>query len=827
MANAAMAQSQYFTPTKYRGAFAPAPTAQWTNGWTNWDPQNTDYNPTSKPVIEISGNITASRILSSDKIYKIVGTVYVKNNAILTIKAGTVIMGDAAGASLVITRGAKINAIGTATSPIVFTSDKPTGQRAAGNWGGLILLGKATNNKPAGADGFGVGNIEGLTVNADSEYGGNDDADNSGTLKFVRIEYSGFPLQPNQEINGLTMGSVGSGTVIENIQVSYNQDDSFEWFGGTVNAKNLVSYRTQDDDFDTDNGYRGNIQFGLALRDPSIADVSGSSSFESDNDGTGSDATPKTAPVFSNMTVIGPLRGNVASSVNSNHKRNGRLRRNTNIKVLNSVLMDAKTAIFIDALKAEANFQSGAIVVAGNVIAGYPTNKLAEVTTDSGKNPNANIGAVRTTLGNNNDTIPTTTAGILTTPYNFTAPDYRPASGSIALTGSQFSHSAITSLVKTLPATQLKEVSRNVTVASMSTIVYADAVFGASGYRFKITDVNTSEEQVFDASSSFFTFAKLLSKKFNTTYSVQVAAIYGSVVQNYGAAWNVTTPSPNTTISNAVCDNQLEKFDDLVFANRVTGVSKYRFIVDNGSGLRDSVEASSNFFRFTSIFTKNAALAKYATTYNVSVKTLADGNWTAESTACPVTLPELPVVSFTNGGSTLTTNLQLANFTKVYGATYKVYLYNANDDLIDSSAVSTSNYTRFASFSKTKLNTVAANGVYKMAVKYLIDGTWSVLSEKATFTRALPSSLATKTTTTVAFPNPFNSSFAIVLDRESNDKVNVSISDLTGKIVEVATLEAENVSSSVLGEHLTPGVYTITVNQGTFVEKIKAIKTEK
>ncbi len=821
MANAAMAQSQYFTPTKYRGAFAPAPTAQWTNGWTNWDPQNTNYNPTGKPVVTITGNITANRTLSSAYIYRLVGTVYVKNNATLTILPGAVITGVTANgstpsASLVITRGAKLIANGTITSPIVFTSAKAAGSRAAGDWGGLIILGKATNNRSGG-----VGNIEGLTVNDDSQYGGSDDADNSGSLKFVRIEYSGFPLQANQEINGLTMGSVGRGTVIENIQVSYNQDDSFEWFGGTVNCKNLVSYRCLDDDFDTDNGYRGNVQFGLAVRDANLADVSGSSSFESDNDATGSDATPRTAPVFSNMTVVGPLRGDVAASVNVNHKRNGRLRRNTSIKVLNSVLMDAKTAIFIDGAKAEANLQSGDIVVAGNVIAGYPTNKLSDVA--------SNRVAVLTSLGNANDTLPASTAGILTTPYNFTAPDYRPATGSIALTGSQFSHSAITSLVKTLPNTQLKSISRGVTLASLSSIVYADAVAGANGYRFRITDLNTSAVEIYDATTSYFTFIKLLTnKKFNTTYSVEVAPIYGLVVQNYGSAYNVTTPSQSTTISNAFCDNQLSKFDDLVKANSVIGVSKYRFIVDNGSGLRDSVESITNSFRFTSIFTKKPALAKYGNTYNVSVKTLADGNWSTESAACPITLSDLPTtISFTNAGTTLTTTMQLAIFKSVYGASYKVYLYNSSDVLIDSSAITTASYVRFGSFNKTKLNTAAANGVYKMAVKYLFDGVWSQLSEKATYTRALPTSLMTKESTTIAFPNPFNSTFTVGLDTESNDEVQITIVDLTGKIVETATVSAENVTSNTLGEQLTPGIYSVTVKQGALIETIKAIKTEK
>lgn len=820
MANAAMAQSQYFTPTKYRGAFAPAPTAQWTDGWTNWDPQNTDYNPTGKPVVTITGNITANTTWSSSKIYRLVGTVYVKNNAVLTIGAGTVVTGVTAdgstpSASLVITRGAKLNAIGSKTSPIVFTSSKAAGSRAAGDWGGVIILGKATNNKSGG-----VGNIEGLTVNDDSQYGGNDDADNSGTLKFVRIEYSGFPLQTNQEINGLTMGSVGSGTVLENIQVSYNQDDSFEWFGGTVNAKYLVSYRCLDDDFDTDNGYRGNIQFGLALRDPNLADVSGSSSFESDNDAGGTDANPRTAPVFSNMTVIGPLRGDVAATVNSNHKRNGRLRRNSSIKVLNSVLMDAKTAIFIDGAKAEANLQSGAIVVAGNVIAGYPTNKLSDVAT--------NRAAVLTSLGNANDTLPASTAGILTTPYNFTAPDYRPATGSIALTGSQFTHSAISSMVKTLPATQLKAISRNVTLASLASIVYADAVTGANGYRFKITDLNTSVEEIYDATSAYFTFFKLATnKKFNTTYSVQVAPIYGAIVQSYGSPYNVTTPSQSTTISNAFCDNQLAKFDDLVTANKVVGVTKYKFIVDNGLGLRDSIESASNGFKFTSIFAKKPALAKYATTYNVSVETLADGVWSPESAPCAITMADLPAIEFTNAGATLTTTSQLAIFTRVYGASYRIYLFNNNDVLLDSSLITTSNSVRFSSFNSTKLNTAAANGVYKMAVKYLFDGTWSAMSAKATYTRALPTSMIVNQTNSVAFPNPFNSTFSVGLDTEVEGDVQITVVDLTGKIVETATVGVEKVSFLSLGEKLTPGIYSVTVKQGDLVETIKAIKTEK
>ena len=136
---------------------------------------------------------------------------------------------------------------GTAVSPIVFTSNESVGNRAEGDWGGLVLLGKGVNNQPGG-----IANIEGIAPTADTEFGGSDDNDNSGSLKYVRIEFAGIALQPNKEINGLTFGSVGKQTSVDYIQVSFSGDDSFEWFGGTVDCKHLIAYRGLDDDFDTD-----------------------------------------------------------------------------------------------------------------------------------------------------------------------------------------------------------------------------------------------------------------------------------------------------------------------------------------------------------------------------------------------------------------------------------------------------------------------------------------------------------------------------------------------------------------------------------------------
>src|SRR5687767_12583169 len=209
-------------------------------------------------TITLEGKITSDTVLRAKNVYILKGLVYIKNNAKITIEPGTVIKGsylDPIG-GLVITRGAKILAEGTADKPIVFTSNSPAPR--SGDWAGIVILGKATTNAAFNGT-AGTGEVEGGVNNADGDglYGGTDDNDNSGIMKYVRIEYAGFAFLPDKEINSLTMGGVGKGTVIDHIQVYYAKDDAFEWFGGTVDCKYLIAYKTQDDDFDTDNGYRG------------------------------------------------------------------------------------------------------------------------------------------------------------------------------------------------------------------------------------------------------------------------------------------------------------------------------------------------------------------------------------------------------------------------------------------------------------------------------------------------------------------------------------------------------------------------------------------
>ena len=446
LSTVAVSQS-FFVQTDYRGAFAPAPTAMWTDTWTNWDPQNTNYGSSN---VTVAASITNNTTWTAGNVYLLQGQIYIKNGATLTIQPGTIIMGDKSvpGSGLFITQGSKLIAQGTAAQPIVFTSNQAAGARAAGDWGGIILMGRASNNQPGG-----IANIEGIAPTADTQYGGGvspDDNDDSGTLSYVRIEFPGFVYQTDKEINGLTLGAVGKATEIDHIQVSFSNDDAYEWFGGTVNAHHLVSYRNLDDDFDTDNGYSGNVQFGLVVRDPNIADnpsVSTSEAFESDNNATGTGATPITNAIFSNITVVGPLRGNVGATIATGFRRGARIRRNSSISIYNSIFMDFKTGLYLDNTNpgSEANATAGNLRYRSNIVAGNTPGKVTE------KIAASSFALTAFFASNNNDSI-ASTAGILVTPYDYLAPDYRPAGASPALTNIDFADAHILPYVLTAPA---------------------------------------------------------------------------------------------------------------------------------------------------------------------------------------------------------------------------------------------------------------------------------------------------------------------------------------------------------------------------------------
>ena len=324
--------------------------------------EDNSVTPTNNTAVELSGDLS-TQTLDASKKYLLKGYVFVRSGQVLSIPAGTLIMGDkATKGTLVIDKGGRIEAVGTVDKPIIFTSENDPGERDKGDWGGIILLGNANVNQINPA-------IEG--VNPAVTYGTNNstanDGESSGTLKYVRIEFAGIALSPNNEINGLTMGGVGNGTVIENVQVSFSGDDGFEWFGGTVNCKNLVSLGAWDDDFDTDFGFTGQIQFAVSVRDPYSADQSGSNGFESDNDAGGSTNLPLTAPVFSNVSLFGP-RFDSTTAISGNYQHAAHIRRRSAISIVNSVITGFPTGIRLDGKTTFDNFNAGTGMLANNVL---------------------------------------------------------------------------------------------------------------------------------------------------------------------------------------------------------------------------------------------------------------------------------------------------------------------------------------------------------------------------------------------------------------------------------------------------------------------------
>ena len=417
-------------------------------GTTVTNPGNT----TENTILE--GRISENRTLQAKYTYKLRGLVYVTNGAILTIEPGTKIVGEnGKSGGLIITRSCKIIADGTADKPIVFTSEAATPAR--GDWSGLVILGNAPTN--ASFNGVqGVGAIEGGINNSDNLglYGtpatqGQNPADNSGILRYVRIEYAGYAFLPDNEINGLTFGGVGNKTIVDNVQVSYANDDSFEWFGGTVNCTHLISFRTLDDDFDTDNGFSGKVQFGISLRDSAVADISKSEAFESDNDANGSALTPQTAAVFSNMTVMG-AKATLTNTGNSLFVWGAQIRRNSTISLFNSIIMGYPNGLFIDAQKGVPtdNNIPGSLLVQNTIIAGCSQPVLYSIAGNANvpltPNTTATITAWFNTAAYGNSILTNCSDVQLTAPFNYSSPDFNPMAASPAATGASFTNTKLT-----------------------------------------------------------------------------------------------------------------------------------------------------------------------------------------------------------------------------------------------------------------------------------------------------------------------------------------------------------------------------------------------
>lgn len=325
-------------------------------------------------TVIVKDSISTNTRWTCDQQYQLQGNVYVTAGATLTIDAGVVIKGDKdSKGTLIIERNAKIMAMGTAEKPVVFTSNQEAGSRTYGDWGGVFLCGNAPANWTGGQ-----AQVEG---GPRSFYGGNDIHDNSGEMHYVRIEFGGIALSPNNEVNSLTLCGIGDATQIDHIQISYAGDDAIEWFGGTVKAKYLVTLRTWDDDFDSDAGFQGKVQFAAVIRD-NVADLSGSKAFESDSyipgttySGLPYDATKVTNGVFSNVTAIGPIVNPSATTTDPNFVAGAHIRRGSALSIVNSVFAGWPCGLLIDESVStvgptSANLVSGEMQFRNNIICG-------------------------------------------------------------------------------------------------------------------------------------------------------------------------------------------------------------------------------------------------------------------------------------------------------------------------------------------------------------------------------------------------------------------------------------------------------------------------
>ncbi|MGQ9806077.1 MAG: hypothetical protein ACUVRP_08375 [Chlorobiales bacterium] len=410
--------------------------------------------------VELAGNITGTRTLSKDTVYLLKGFVNIQQEASLIIPAGTRIEGDfeTQGALLTVRgtgtpgnanyrRSGRIIANGTAQEPIVFTSERAPGNRRRGDWGGIVLNGLGANNGPGGTL-IGEGNT--------GAHGGTIPGDTSGTLRYVRVEFGGTKITPDNEINGFTFNSVGNGTVLEYLQSHYIADDAFEFFGGNVNCKYLVATGCDDDNFDIDNGYNGKIQFGVVVQDRGLANRG----YEVNNDGQGSGnrssapVSSLTSPIVYNVTLVG---AGVARA-NDDNNDGIYMRGNSQGQYWNQLVVNfGGFGAVVDGAGSITQYQNDSLQVRNSIFA---NRGLLGLGNPAGTAVGAGVwGAFRRSSTTGYDTVDATSGlnfftksagrgnivrtsntGILTNvnfenPMNGTKPDLRPAAGSPALTG--------------------------------------------------------------------------------------------------------------------------------------------------------------------------------------------------------------------------------------------------------------------------------------------------------------------------------------------------------------------------------------------------------
>lgn len=339
-----------------------------------------------KQVVVVTGEVTGTENWTSNFYYVLRGAVFVNDGATLNIAAGTRVIGEAGSVgTLVVLRGGRLNAIGTRTAPIVFTSDQAVGNRARGDWGGIIINGRAPVNLEGG-EGAGEGDT--------GVYGGNNPNDTSGTMRYVRVEFAGVEFSPDNELNGIAFQGVGRGGSYEYLQVHMNRDDSFEWFGGTADIKYAVSSNAADDSFDWTFGWSGRAQFVAITQRGDDAD----NGIEADNNEFNNNLLPRSNPQIYNLTMCGdPDRVEGAEG-----PRGANFRRGTAFTLRNFLVTGFKSVGFqISDTSTSAQVDNGTSQMGAGVAWGMPTNMHASVTTyiNSGRFPGIRTTATDAQVG--------------------------------------------------------------------------------------------------------------------------------------------------------------------------------------------------------------------------------------------------------------------------------------------------------------------------------------------------------------------------------------------------------------------------------------------
>src|SRR5688572_23582997 len=355
-----------------------------------------------KPVIVVSGDVDINETWTSANYYVLRGAVFVRSGSTLNIGAGTRVIGESGSVgTLIVERGGRLNAIGTAEAPIVFTSDQAIGARGRGDWGGIIINGRAPVNL-AGGEGEGEGDT--------GVYGGTDPNDSSGVLRYVRVEFSGIEFSPDNELNGIAFQGVGRGTAVHHVQAHMSRDDAMEWFGGTADGKYMVMSNAADDSVDWTFGWTGRLQFVAVTQRGDDAD----NGIEADNSEFNNNALPRSNPQIYNITMCGdPDRNEGGES-----PRAANLRRGTAFTIRNFLVTGFKTVGFqIETTNAATTAQvdNGTSQLGAGAVWGMPTNMHASVMTyvTSGRFPNFRVGV---------------DGGLSANCFRHESPDFRPTS---------------------------------------------------------------------------------------------------------------------------------------------------------------------------------------------------------------------------------------------------------------------------------------------------------------------------------------------------------------------------------------------------------------